>query len=52
MQEKVRLLFKLFLVRYLNAADHHPARIRKFEQEFAKKLDFKDLEFPVKIRDI
>ena len=26
----------------LNPANHHPAKIRKTVQDFAKKLDFKD----------
>ena len=44
--------FKWRLVRYLNSADHHPARIPKDNKDFAKTLDFKDINFPVKIRDI
>ena len=40
------------MVRYLNPADHHPARITKADKDFAKKLDFKGIKFPVKIRDI
>ena len=41
--------FKRCLVRYLHHAHHHPARIRKADKDFAKKLDFKDIKFPVKI---
>ena len=44
--------FKWYLVRYLNPADHHPARITKADKDFAKKLDFKDIKFPVKVKDI
>ena len=44
--------FKWCLVRYLQPADHHPARIRKVDKGFAKELDFKDIKCPVKIRDI
>ena len=33
---------KWFLVGYLNPADFNPARITKADQDFAKKLDFKD----------
>ena len=40
------------MVRYLNPADHHPARITKADKDFAKRLDFKDIKFPVKIRGI
>ena len=41
--------FKWCLVRYLN---HHPAGITKSDKEFTKRLDFKDIKFPVKTRDI
>ena len=34
--------FKWCLVRYLNPADHHPAKITKADKNFAKRLDFKD----------
>ena len=39
-------------VKYLNSANHLPARITKANTDFAKKLDFKHINFPVKIRDI
>ena len=44
--------FKWSIVRYLNPALRNPARNTKANKEFAKKLDFKDMKFPVKIRDI
>ena len=44
--------FKWCLVRYLNTADRNPSRITKPDKDFAKKLDFKDIKFPVKVRDI
>ena len=44
--------FKWYLVRYLNPADHHPARIFKADKDFSKILYFKDMHFPVTIRDI
>ena len=44
--------FKWCLVRYLNPADHNAGRITKADKDFAKKLDFKDIIFPVKIGDI
>ena len=44
--------FKWSIVRYLNPADHNPARITKADQDFAKNLDFKNIKFPVKIRNI
>ena len=40
---------KWSLVRYLNPADHSPARITKADKEFAKKLDFKDINFQSKL---
>ena len=44
--------FKWCLARYLNPAVHHLARITKVDKGFAKRLDFKDIKFPVKARDI
>ena len=44
--------FKWCSVKYLNSADHNPRRITKHDKEFAKRLDFKDIKLPVKIRDI
>ena len=43
--------FKWCLVRYLNPEDPNPRRITKADKEFAKKLDFKNIKLPVKIRD-
>ena len=44
--------FKWCLVRYLNPANQHPARITKTDKDFAKRLDFKDIKYPGKIRGI
>ena len=44
--------FKWRIVRYLNPTNHHLGRITKPEKDFAKTLDFTDLNFPAKIRDI
>ena len=44
--------FKWCLARYLNPADHNPRRIIKADKDFAKRFDFKEIKFPVKIRDI
>ena len=44
--------FKWCLVKYLHPADHHPAGITKVDKIFLKKLGFKGIKFPVKIRDI
>ena len=43
---------KWCLVRYLNTADHNPRKITKADEDFAKRLDTKDIKFPVKTRDI
>ena len=39
-------------VRHLNPADHNPVRIAKADKDFAKRVDFKDIKFTVKTRDI
>ena len=44
--------FKWCLVRYLHPSDHNPARITIADKDFLKSLDFKDIKFPIKIRDI
>ena len=44
--------FKWCLIRYLNPVDHNPRRFTKADKDFAKRLDFKDIKFPVKIIDI
>ena len=31
---------------------HHPARIRKVDRDFAIRSDFKNIQFPVKTREI
>ena len=44
--------FKWCLVKYLNLAGLNSARITKADKDFAKKFDFKDIKFPIKVRDI
>ena len=44
--------FKWCLVKYPHPADHNPKKIRKVDKDFARQLDFKELKFLVKIRDI
>ena len=44
--------FKWYLARYLNPADHNPRIITKADKDFAKRLDFKEMKFPVKTKDI
>ena len=36
----------------MNPADHDPERITKTDKDFSKRLDFKDIKFPIKTRDI
>ena len=36
----------------LHPADHHLSRIRKDDKNFARELNFEDIKFPVKIRDV
>ena len=38
-------MFKMSLIRYLNSADHHQARIGKIDEDFVKKFDFKHINF-------
>ena len=40
------------LVNYLHPTDHNPARTRKVEKDFIRKLDLKDIKLPVKIKVI
>ena len=44
--------FKWCFIRYLHFAGHNPRKITKAEKDFAKNLDFKDIQFPIKIRDL
>ena len=37
---------------YLNPTDHSQRKITQADKDFAKRLDFKDIKFPVKVRDI
>ena len=43
--------FKWCLIRYLNPADHQPARTAKAGKGFSKIFNFKYLQFPVKAKD-
>ena len=44
--------FKFCIVRYLHPAEHHPTRIRKIDEILADELDFENIKFLVKIKDI
>ena len=44
--------FKWCIVRYSHSADHPPTRIRKMDEILADELDFVDLKFPGKIKDL
>ena len=37
---------------HIYPANYNPVRIKKVEKMFESELDFKDIKFPVKIRDI
>ena len=39
-------------MRYLNSTYHNPARIRKIDRFCVWKFDFRDIKFPVKIKDV
>ena len=43
--------FKWCLRRCLHPGNHHPAKIKMVDIMFESELDFKDIKFPVKIRD-
>ena len=36
----------------MHSADRNPARIRKVDRSFGEELDFEDITFPVKSKDI
>ena len=42
----------MVFIRYLNPVAHNPRRFTKADKDFAKRLDFKDIKFQVKIVDI
>ena len=44
--------FKWLLVGHLNPTDLDPPRLTKADKDFVKTLNFKNINFPVKIRDI
>ena len=48
----MNLCFKWCLVRYLHSSDHNPARIRKIDKLFGDELQFENIRFPVKIKNI
>ena len=45
-------MVKVVWSQILNPADHHQARIRNIDEILADELDFEDIEFPIKIKDI
>ena len=44
--------FMWFLVRYVHPTDHNPRRIIKVDKLYGDKLDFRNIKFLVKVRDI
>ena len=41
-----------YIVRYFHQVNHNLKRITKADIDFAKKINFKDIKFPVKVRRI
>ena len=39
------------MVRHLNPTDHISRKNRKSDKDFAKRLDFKNIKFPIKVKD-
>ena len=39
-------------VRFVNRGDHNPRRITKTDKDFSKRIGFKRIKFPFKIRGI
>ena len=45
-------MLKLKWSQVLNPVNYNSKRITKPDKDFAKKIDFKDIEYPVKVIDI
>lgn len=45
-------MLKMAFSHVFTSADKTPAKIRKIDKDFVKELDFNNMMFPVKIRDI
>ena len=45
-------MLKMGFSHIVNPADHLPARITNSDKDFDRKLDFKGIKLPVKIKDI
>ena len=45
-------MLKVVYSQILNPAEHHPARITKIDEILGDELDFEEVKFPVKIKDI
>ena len=44
--------FRWCHIRHLNPQEKDPQRIKKFDKEFIKKLDYSEIEFPITIKQI
>ena len=51
-ESDIDYVFQSIYATIIRSSDHHPSRITKAAKDFAKMLDFKDINFPVNIRDI
>ena len=45
-------MLKMTFSHVFTSVDKTPAKIRKIDKDFVKELDFNNMMFPVKIRDI
>lgn len=45
-------MLKMAFSHVFTSVDKTPAKIRKIDKDFVKELDFNNMMFPVKIRDI
>jgi len=52
LQNKDNKCFLWCHVRHLNQVKIHPERITKGDREFVQKLDYSDITYPVKIKDV
>ena len=42
--------FRWCHIRHLNPQEKHPERIKKFDKEYIKNLDYSEIEFPVTVK--
>ena len=52
LQNKDNKCFQWCHIRHLNPQEKYPQRIKKCDKEFIEKLDYKDIEFPVTVKQV